>query len=180
MRYVALLRGINVGKAKRIAMGDLRSVFDALGYRQVQTLLNSGNVVFEGGRQRPSTHAARIRAAVVERLGVDALVVVKSAREMDSIVAGNGLLHEGRDASRMLVAFAVDTVALEALQTLAEKDWGEDSLQVGTSAAYLWCGNGILESRLAVALLRRLATTGTTRNWATVEKLHALLQVQNP
>lgn len=178
MRFVALFRGINVGKAKRVAMGDLRTVFETLGYAGVQTLLNSGNVVFDGGRQSPATHAARIRAAVAEQLGVDALVIVKSARELGSAVVGNELLGACSDASRLLVVFAVDSAALAALQTLAEQDWGADSLKVGPHAAYLWCGNGILDSRLAVTLLRQLETTGTTRNWATVEKLHALLQLR--
>jgi uncharacterized protein (DUF1697 family) len=178
MRFVALFRGINVGKAKRMAMGDLRTIFEALGYARVQTLLNSGNVVFDGGRQSPATHAARIRAAVVEQLGVDALVIVKSARELGSAVAGNELLGECSDASRLLVVFAVDPAALATLQTLAEQDWGADSLKVGPHAAYLWCGNGVLESRLAVRMLRELTNTGTTRNWATVEKLHALLQLK--
>jgi uncharacterized protein (DUF1697 family) len=178
MRFVALFRGINVGKAKRIAMGDLRTVFEALGYARVQTLLNSGNVVFDGGRQSSATHAARIRAAVAEQLGVDALVIVKSARELGGAVVGNELLDGCGDASRLLVVFAVDTAALAALQPLAEQDWGADRLTVGPHAAYLWCDNGVLDSRLAVRLLRHLDTTGTTRNWATVEKLHALLQLK--
>src|SRR5262245_18172142 len=81
-RYVALFRGINVGKAKRIAMADLRALLEELGYRDVKTLLNSGNAVF-GGRAAPADrHAARIRAAVAKQLGVDALVIIKSAEEV--------------------------------------------------------------------------------------------------
>ncbi len=71
-RYVALFRGINVGKAKRIAMADLRALLESLGYTDVKTLLNSGNAVFTGRAGAPDKHAARIRAAVAKKLGVDA------------------------------------------------------------------------------------------------------------
>jgi uncharacterized protein (DUF1697 family) len=69
-RHVALLRGINVGKAKRIAMADLRRVVGELGYGHVETLLNSGNVLFAAGGESPATSAARIEEAVATRLGV--------------------------------------------------------------------------------------------------------------
>lgn len=174
-RFVALFRGINVGKAKRIAMADLRALLEALGYADVKTLLNSGNAVFSAAGGTPARHAKAIQAAVHEQLGVDALVVVKSARDIAAAVAGNPLAAQADDASRLLVALASDAPALAALQPLADADWGAEQLHVGPHAAYLWCANGILDSKLAVLLLKRLGAVGTTRNWATLEKIHALL-----
>lgn len=175
-RYVALFRGINVGKAKRIAMAELRTLLDALGYADVATLLNSGNAVFTGNAEPPDTHAARIREAVHRKLGVDAFVIVKSAKDVAAIVAGNALAKHASDDSRLLVAMTGDARRLAKVRALARGKWGAEKLHVGRHAAYLWCANGILESKVAVALLKGLEETGTTRNWATLGKIHALLE----
>jgi uncharacterized protein (DUF1697 family) len=174
-RYVALFRGINVGKAKRIAMADLRSLLGKLGYTGVATLLNSGNAVFTAGAGSGGTHASRIQKAVLEKLGVDALVIVKSAKELAGIVAGNELTGVADDPSRLLIAVTHDSRALASVQALAHTDWGKERLHVGKYAAYLWCANGILESKAAVALLKGLEGSGTTRNWATLNKIHELM-----
>ena len=174
-RFVALFRGINVGKAKRIAMADLRTLLAALGYADVRTLLNSGNAVFDAPGEPAAKHAQRIRAAVAQTLGVDALVIVKSAKEMAAVVAGNELAAANHDPSRLLVALTNDPKALAALKGLCPAAGSQERLLVGRHAAYLWCADGILQSTLAVALLKGL-TSGTTRNWSSVEKIHALLQ----
>ena len=174
-RYVALFRGINVGRAKRIAMADLRTLLVKLGYTEIATLLNSGNAVFTATAEPTATHAARIQKAVLAKLGVDALVIVKSDKEVAGIVAGNELKAVADDPSRLLIAVTHDSKALANVRALAHTDWGKERLHVGKHAAYLWCANGILESRVAVALLKGLEGTGTTRNWATLNKIHALM-----
>lgn len=174
-RYVALFRGINVGKAKRIAMADLRGLLEKLGYARVATLLNSGNAVFTGDAEPCTRHGERIRAAVAKKLGVDALVVVKSQKDVTAMLAENGLLDVATDHSRLLVAVTGDARGLKAVSALAAQKWGDERLQVGKHAAYLWCANGILESKVATSLLKGLEDAGTTRNWATLGKIHALM-----
>ena len=174
-RYVALFRGINVGKAKRIAMGDLRALLDKLGYADVATLLNSGNAVFTANAEPAATHAARIREAVQKKLGVDALVIVKSAKDVAAIVAGNALAKHATDDSKLLIAVTNDARGLAKVRVLAAQAWGAEKRHIGKHAAYLWCANGILESKVAVALLKGLEDAGTTRNWGTLNKIHALL-----
>lgn len=168
MRYIALWRGINVGKAKRLAMADLKALLGELGATDVKTLLNSGNAVFDS---RKKIGADKIRAAVRERLGVDAAVILKTAAEWGTIAADHGMA-ETDDPSRLLVAITKDAASLQAVADIAA-DSGERFI-VTADAAYLWCGNGILESKAAVLLLKRLGEAGTTRNWATVQKLNAL------
>lgn len=175
-RFVALFRGINVGKAKRIAMADLRALLESLGYTEVQTLLNSGNAVFESPIESGEKHAHGIRDAVAKQLGVDAPVIVKSAREIAAIVAGNKLAATATDPSRLLVAVTAQAGALKDIEALGRTGWGEEEVVVGKHAAYAWCPNGILQGKAGNALLKGLAESGTTRNWATIEKLHALLQ----
>jgi len=175
-RFVALFRGINVGKAKRIAMADLRELLESLGYTQVQTLLNSGNVVFESSGEFADRHAHGIRDAVAKQLGVDALVVVKSAREIAAIVAGNKLAAVATDPSRLLVGVTTQGAGMKELEALGRTGWGEEEVLVGKHAVYAWCPNGILKSKAGTALLKGLADSGTTRNWATIEKLNELLR----
>lgn len=176
MRFVALFRGINVGKAKRIAMADLRALLTKLGFKDVATLLNSGNAVFTATGEPAGELAVRIRKAVAKQLGVDAFVIVKSEKDIAAIVRGNELGKVADDPSRLLVALTGDSKSLAAVTSLAGADWGAERLQVGKHAAYLWCANGILESKAAVALLKGLAESGTTRNWATLNRIHALMQ----
>lgn len=175
-RYVALFRGINVGKAKRIAMADLRALLAKLGFTEIQTLLNSGNAVFTGETEAPDELAERLRAAVAKTLGVDALVIIKSAKDVDGIMNGNALEKIATDHSRLLVAMTNDKGSLLSLDPLAKAEWGDEKVHVGKHAAYVWCANGILESKAAVGLLNNLEEKGTTRNWATLGKIHALMR----
>jgi uncharacterized protein (DUF1697 family) len=175
-RYVALFKGINVGKAKRIAMADLRVLLGKLGYTDVQTLLNSGNAIFTGAAEPAVTHAARIQQAVAKKLGVDALVIIKSAKDMAGIVAANELAKISTDHARLLVAMTNEPKALLAVKPLARAEWGSEKVHVGKHAAYLWCADGILESKAANAVLKGLHGTGTTRNWSTLNKIHALMR----
>jgi len=170
MRYVALWRGINVGKAKRLAMADLKALLAELGATNVTTLLNSGNAVFDAKKKLTGE---KIRAAVAERLGVDAAVILKTASEWAAIAAELPI-QEADDPSRLLAAITADEASLLAVKDIVA-DSGERFV-VTPHAAYLWCGNGILESKAAVLLLKKLGETGTTRNWATVGKLNALAQ----
>lgn len=175
-RYVALWRGINVGTAKRIAMADLRLLLESLGYTQVQTLLNSGNAVFTGNTATAMQHAQRIREAVTRELGVDAGVIVKTASEIATSLAACPWIDEAPDPSQLLVAFTDAAQHLVALQPLCRQAMAPERLEVDSHAAYLWCANGIRDSKLAAALMRQLGDHGTTRNWATVQKIRALLE----
>lgn len=171
---MALLRGINVGRAKRVAMAELRILVEQLGYRDVRTLLNSGNVVFTVPRRVRGDAGKRIEAALFERTGVSSRITVLSAAELAGIVQGNPLGALVDNPSRMLVAVLADEASSALLRPLLQQDWAPDALALGRRAAYHWCGSGILTSPLAEQLSRLLRDRATTRNWATMLKLHAL------
>ena len=175
-KHVALIRGINVGRAKRVAMADLRALVEDLGYGDVRTLLNSGNVVFTAARAVPAKIAARIETSLAAKLGVPARITVLTAIEVADIVAANPLLDIATDFSRLMVAVLRDPADRQMLEPLWHKDWAPDVLALGTRVAYFWCANGILESRLAESVGRALGDRVTTRNWATLLKLHALIE----
>jgi uncharacterized protein (DUF1697 family) len=175
-KQVALFRGINVGRAKRLAMADLRAVLEELGYRDVRTLLNSGNVVFTIPPKHKEDAAARIQTAVATKLGVSASVLTVSAGDFDTVVAENPLAKVATDPARFLVAFVRDPSVLAKFAPFIKQTPLPDVLAVGSQAAYLWCAEGILESKLLAAVHRLLREDVTTRNWATVLKLQALLR----
>jgi uncharacterized protein (DUF1697 family) len=171
---VALLRGINVGRARRVAMADLRALVEGLGYREVRTLLNSGNVVFGVPSGERGDPAARIERGMAARLGVTARVTVLTAAELAAAVARNPLARVADDPSRLLVAVPRRPADRARLQPLARRDWTPESFSVGARVAYLWCPAGMIESPLAKAMGRAMGEDVTTRNWATMAKLHAL------
>ncbi len=167
---VALLRGINVGKAKRVSMEDLRGLLSGLGYGDVRTLLNSGNAVFEDPAGAKDG-AAVIEKALQKKLGIGCRVMVVSAADLAVIVRQNPLVQVADNPSRLHVAVPRARGDLAALRPLQDQPWGEERLAVGAAAAYLWCPRGVIESKLVKAVDRTLGDSVTMRNWATVLKL---------
>jgi uncharacterized protein (DUF1697 family) len=173
-RHVALIRGINVGRAKRVAMADLRVLVEGLEFSDVRTLLNSGNVVFTCPSAAAANAGARIEKAMAGKLGVSARVTVLTAREVATAVADNPLLDVASNHSRLMIAVPARAIDHRRLKPLAEQDWTPEVLALGARVAYLWCPDGILASRLSEAIGRTLGAGVTSRNWATLSKLHAL------
>ncbi len=171
--HIALIRGINVGRAKRVAMADLRALFEDLGYHRVRTLLNSGNVIFSAS-DIARQGAGRIESALAERLAISARVTLFSAAELAAAVAANPLRKIADDPSRLLVGFLKEAADCKRLARLTDEDWEPEALALGPRVAYLWCPEGIIASRLMKSVDRVVDDAITTRNWATVIKLHAL------
>jgi uncharacterized protein (DUF1697 family) len=172
---IALFRGINVGKAKRIAMADLRAMFERLGFTDVRTLLNSGNVVFEAGRSQTAANAGKISAALKQQIGVSAHTHVLTVPILDAVIAANPFSKRIDDPSRMLVGLIAAGADRAPLQALVDGAAGDEHVALGADALYLWCPDGILESKVATQLVgAKFRDLVTTRNWATVDKLRAL------
>mgnify|MGYP002831873814 CR=1 FL=1 len=172
--YVALLRGINVGRAKRIAMADLRVLVEGLGYTGVRSLLNSGNVVFRAPGTTAQAAAQAIEEALVLRLGVAARVFVLGRDELGAIIDGNPLLGVATDHARLFVFLLGEAVRRDRLAVLDGRDWGCEQLVLGERAAYVWCPEGMLVSAAATSLGKLLGDGTTSRNWHTLLKLQAL------
>ena len=155
-KQVALIRGINVGTAKRVSMAELRLLIEELGCTDVRTLLNSGNVVFRVAAKHQSDVAAQIEAEIAKKLGVSARVLTVTGEDFGTVVAENPLADVVEDPARFLVAFVKDAADLAQLEPLAKQTWSPDVLALGSRAAYLWCASGILESKLLIASNRLL------------------------
>ena len=172
--FIALLRGVNVGKAKRVPMAELRDMLSGLGYTGVATLLNSGNAVFHASKGTAAKHSADIAAAISSRLKLEVPVIVKSARELEAIISENPIKACVEEHSRFLIAFVQDTKALAGLAAIESLVVPPEQFATGKNAAYLHCAAGLLESKAGEALLGKAGKSATTRNWATVLKLQAL------
>jgi uncharacterized protein (DUF1697 family) len=171
MRVAALLRGINIGPKKRISMGALRAIVESLGHTDVETYLQSGNVVFTpSGR---GDHAAGLSAAIAEATGHEVAVVVRTGGELATVVEGNP--YTVSDPTRVVVAFLGETVELGQLGLGDLASYRPDELTLHGREIYVSVPNGQGRSKLMQALVeRRLPTTVTVRNWRTVTALAGL------
>ncbi len=174
-RFVALLRGVNVGKGNRVPMAGLTAMLEELGCTDVTTVLNSGNAVFTSAARSPARLAERIAAALDDRFGVSTPVIVKTAAEIAAIVDECPFAPLDSAQSRLLVAFAMDPATLTALAPLADLAKAPERFVVTRHAAFLYSPKGLLASAVGEALLGRAGRSVTTRNLATTRKLATLL-----
>jgi uncharacterized protein (DUF1697 family) len=170
--YVALLRGINLGRARQVDMPRLREVLTARGHEEVRTHLRSGNVVLASGLGETEL-AADLSEAIEEEFGFAVPVVVRTGAEMAAVVTGDPFATEATDPARYLVTFLSEAPAADRVDALPKADRG-DYLVRGREL-YLWLPDGIQDTALASwkwdALL---GGSGTSRNWNTVRRLAEL------
>jgi uncharacterized protein (DUF1697 family) len=173
-RYVALLRGVNVGRAKRVAMADLRKLVGDLGFDDVRSVLNSGNVVFSAPPLAPADAAVAIEEALVLKLGIAARVMVLGCDELSTVISENTLLPLATDPARLITFIYSDPQMRHQLEPLCGQDRGRGALALGQRAAYVWCPDGVLDSPAAARVGKLLGDNTTARNWSTLSKLHVL------
>jgi uncharacterized protein (DUF1697 family) len=171
--HIALLRGINVGKAKRVAMADLRRLVENLGYRDVKTLLNSGNVVYKASRVTPEQSAMKIEKALLAEIGITSKIIGLHASEVEEIIEENPIPAGVETPSSYMVVVMRDEAIVAKIRPLTNLGWEGDQVAIGKRAAYVWARAGLLESKAFEAIARAGGDGITVRNWATVEKIAA-------
>ncbi len=176
-RYVALLRGVNnVGAGVRVAMTDLRALFEGLGYREVRTLLNSGNVVFSAPDKGRDDVLARLQKGLADKLGLTLPVILLSAGEVATAVRKSPLSRIATNPSHLLVVVPQAGADQKRLRPLLRERWAPEALALGSRVAYLWCARGVAKSPLWAAVERALDRSGTARNIATMTKLMGMVE----
>jgi uncharacterized protein (DUF1697 family) len=178
MIYVSMLRGINVGGHKRIKMDQLRTSFEALGFEQVKTYIQSGNVVFKTGKLSPAGLSKRIEERILKDFGFPVSVISRTADEIAHTVANNPFLKErGIDPERLHVMFLSEAPAPAALKKLADLMALPDQARSSDRQIYFYLPNGMSQSVLMKKPVDRiLSVVTTTRNWNTVNALHQMCQ----
>jgi uncharacterized protein (DUF1697 family) len=182
-RYLALLRGINVGGHNKVAMSDLRNLAAGLGHADVATYIQSGNLVFSAAESDPATLADALELEIAARLGIRPAVVVISAADLAQVIADNPFPDEANPKCLHAVfrRDAADAASLAAVAAAVEHarqaGHDDDAAMVGRTL-YLRTPNGLGRSELAARLLNsRAQAAGTARNWVTVTRLMAMLEV---
>jgi uncharacterized protein (DUF1697 family) len=174
-KYVALLRGINVGGANRLSMGDLRDVFSRLGYPDAQTLLQSGNVVFSSSRRLGPANAEALEKEIAARTTAHPRVLILPAARFLAVAAANPLLEIADNPSLMAVTFVEKLPAASAISRPDAAALDPEVLVIGPDAVYQWSPLGISKSGIPPRFWTQFGPTNTTRNWNTVQKIAALL-----
>ena len=165
-RQIALLRGINVGPANRVAMAALREVFGELGFTDVKTYVNSGNVAFSGKRARLTT----VEEAIAERFGFEVPVVLRTQEDVAATAAADPLGDVATNPARYMVLFADAEIDPARAEDVPCGD-GERYLVAGREA-FLWLPDGVQSSPLARGMSeKRLGVRLTARNFRTGRRL---------
>lgn len=175
-KFVALLRGINVGANKRMAMADLRELLTGLGFSDVRTLLQSGNAVFTTRNTSPETVARRIAGAIDGQLGLAVGCLVRTSAELQAVIDHNPLGDVATNGSKLMALFLSEQPDPKLLKAHDPRSLAPDEIRLGDRVIYQWCPNGVLAAPAAGAFAEKhLGVTVTGRNWNTVTKLAALL-----
>jgi len=173
-RQVVLLRGINVGGNRRVGMADLRKVLEALGYGDVRTHLQSGNVLVTSD-VRGEQLVRQLEQELTEGLGLELKVLVRSRNELAKVVARDPYGDFADNPSRYFVTFLARTLEPKRIRELGQLAVPPERFEASGRELYTWHPDGLQGSRLAKVLAdRRLGVTATARNWNTVTKLLAL------
>jgi uncharacterized protein (DUF1697 family) len=167
--HVALLRGINVGGRTKVPMTELKGVFEEMGYTDVATYIQSGNVVFDG---TTAPKSAAIEHRIAEAFGFDIAVVLRTSKELEAVIEANPFPKA--DPAKLHVMFLGGAPVRAAFAKVAAGDYGSDEFALGRKEIYLHLPNGVGRSKLPGALARQATPEATVRNWRTVGKLAEL------
>ena len=170
-RYVALLRGINLGSRNRIAMPALREALEGAGFEDVQTYVQSGNVVLTSSAKADAVRT-KVERTIAESFGLEIPVVVRSRAELARVVKANPLGKVADEPKRYQVTFFESKLPAAAVSELESVAAGEERVVVRGREVYAWHPAGVARSKLWAKLAgKTLGVTGTSRNWTTVEAL---------
>ncbi|WP_339317729.1 DUF1697 domain-containing protein [Paenibacillus sp. FSL R10-2734] len=174
--YIALLRGINVGGNKIIKMQDLKTMFQSIGFQNVRTYIQSGNVLFESDEESKSLLSGVIERQIQEVFGFDVSVIIRTLAELENTIANNPFqLSEPEDFKRWYVSFLPAEPSAEALDKLRIYEEGPDKIRFVGREMYVLYEVSVSQSPLfKVPFDKILGMSITARNWNTVNKLVAM------
>jgi len=174
--HIALLRAVNVG-GRKLLMAELKGLFEFLGFTQVCTILQSGNIVFDGKKTTGPALETLLEAETEKRLKLRTDYLVRTPEEWSAVIDKNPFEREAKDdPSHLLVLPLKSTPAPSALAALQAAIQGRETIRALGRELYAYYPDGIGQSKLTIALIeRKLNTRCTGRNWNTVMKIQAAL-----
>ena len=178
---ICLLRGVNVGGHNMIKMDTLRTLCESLGHCNVQTYVQSGNVVFQTSERDAAKLAAKIESAIEKKHGFRPDVVLRTTAEMREVVAKNPFAkRKGIEPGKLIVTFLAGEPSAETKEALQALKPDPEELRVNGRELYVYFPDGMGKSKFAPVLGRTLKNKGTARNWMTVTKLLEMAEALEP
>lgn len=176
-RYATILRGINVSGQKKIRMADLSRLYETLGFTNVRTYIQSGNVIFDSVPVKPDNLIREIEQAIQKKFGFDVPVLVRTREEIRAAISANPFLKEKDiDATKLHLTFLEHVPEKSAVREFDPGSLGQDRYSIEETNVYLYCPGGYGKTRLSNTFLeKQLGVRATTRNWKTVNALDELL-----
>ncbi len=175
-KKVAILRGINVGGNRKILMADLKLLFEELGFSNIITYIQSGNVLFNSNTENELL-ADQIEQAITANFGFDVPVIVRSAIELKKAIDTNPFYDADADVNKLHLSFLKEKPTAENLQHTVSYNYEPDKFVIDGKEVFIFCENKYHESKLTNLFFeKKLKVGATTRNWKTVLKLMVLAQ----
>jgi len=158
-------------------MPDLVKLFEFLGFRNVGTYVQSGNVLFESGSLNPDEMVKKIENKINEVYGFGVYVIIRSSEEIKKIITDNPLIKEpGIESEKLHVTFLREFPDKKAISPMDIKKEENEKFVISGREVYIYCPNGYGRTNLNNATFeKKLNSKATTRNWKTTTKLNELL-----
>lgn len=175
--YISILRGINVSGQKKILMADLKALYENLGFSEVVTYIQSGNVVFKSvEKEEDKILAEKIKQSIQQKYNFEVPVIIRSIEEVTHVIESNPFLAQpGIDPEKLHVTFLEDTPLGSSLDNIQTYNYPPDVLVISGREVFLHCPVNYGETKFSNKFLEsKLKVSATTRNWKTINKLHEI------
>ena len=175
--YISILRGINVSGQKKIIMADLKGLYENLGFQDVQTYIQSGNVIFKSPKTEKSILKNKIETKISKQYGFSVPVQVLELQKLNKVFANNPFVNKrNEDISKLHVTFLEEVPEAEIRSEIMNIQSTSDEFIISGKVIYVFCPNGYGRTKLNNTFFeKKLKTSATTRNWKTISKLVELL-----
>lgn len=178
IKYIAILRGVNVGGKRKILMADLKQLFEKLDFNNVFTYIQSGNVIFKTKKKDGNTKFADlIEKSIADNYGFEVPIIIREFDEIEKIIMKNPFKKgdEITDIKRLHVTFLKNTPKKSELDKIATYDFNPDKFEIIDNNIFVFCSGKYSDSKLTNKFFEsKLKVSATTRNWKTVQKLYDL------
>ncbi|WP_338814806.1 DUF1697 domain-containing protein [Bernardetia sp. Wsw4-3y2] len=181
-KYISILRGINVGGKRKILMSDLKELYQSLGFENVQTYIQSGNVIFNSSLDKNEI-SIQIEKAVFEKYGFEVPVIIRTKEELQNIQSSNPFIEskENRNKEKIInnlhLTFLEEVPTTQNIEKTKEIEAKtDDKFEIVENNIFIFCEGKYHTSKLTNNFFeKKLKTKATTRNWKTIEKLTELM-----
>lgn len=172
--FISILRGINVSGQKKVLMTDLKALYESLGFQEVTTYIQSGNVIFKTDERLSNQDIAKkIEKAILEKYNFDVPVIIRSIEEIKNLISANPFLKETDiNVEKLHVTFLAGAPGKASLESIKNFDYLPDKFVILGQEVFLYCPFSYGETKLSNKFFEnQLKISATTRNWKTINKL---------